>query len=161
MLRPELQKLAAVRFELRELCGIFTPLLVHAEWVDELKGFKPRMTDCEQCGGWGHGPDCEEGSGIPFTCYHCGATGRVTVAGAMYGSQLERFREFEVTAKRAALIGRLERARVEFPLFGGRGGDDEYYSPEPEYDHRGRPLLRWPSRPVPAGLGDDEDDIPF
>ncbi len=37
----------------------------------------PKFETCEQCDGYGSGPDCEEGSGIPYTCYACGATGRV------------------------------------------------------------------------------------
>ena len=37
----------------------------------------PKWEDCGQCGGYGAGPDCEEGSGIPYTCYACRATGRV------------------------------------------------------------------------------------
>lgn len=68
--------------------------------------------ECDKCGGYGHGPDVEEGTGIPFTCYACGASGRVPL-GTYARERFEQAREagFESAFAQDAHYERVWRKR--------------------------------------------------
>lgn len=151
MLRPELQRLAKHRFWMRECHGIMGELHIDVELESFRDGWREPMTDCEQCGGWGRGPDVEEGSGIPFTCYACHATGRVPVAAATYDCERGRFREFVVNARNAVLRNALERARQD------PDDDMEQWEAWVEHRHHYDP----PKHDAHVRAWEGDDDIPF
>ena len=71
--------------------------------------------DCDKCGGYGCGPDVEEDTGIPYTCYACGATGRVPL-GTYAAERLEYARHagFATTeAHDAHLASQMRKRRLE------------------------------------------------
>ena len=106
----------------------------------------PNFEDCGQCGGYGSGPDCEEGSGIPYTCYACSATGRVPY-GTHAAERLEMAREAgfvtieEYDAHRKAINDAWKAELAQ------READRKAYHAQ---------VAEWR-----ATLADGEDDIPF